>query len=739
MAVFTLALCAMFALRATGEPAKLRRPLATRLSTRRPASARALSRGTLPATEAAPYGVGTVTPGEPIKCRAAVAWGAKQPIKIEEVWVDPPKEGEVRVRVIANALCHTDMYTLDGEDPEGLFPCILGHEAGAVVVDVGPGVTSVAPGDRVIPCYTPECRRLDCIFCQSDKTNLCPRIRGTQGKGLMPDGTSRFRLASSDERLFHFMGCSTFSEFTVLAEISCAKISPAAPLEQVCLLGCGVATGWGAVWNTVKVEAGSTVAVFGLGAVGLAVVQAARIAGAREIFAIDVNAAKFDAARELGASVCINPRDLPDGTSIVAELQRRTSWGVDYTFDATGSTQVMRDALEAAHRGWGVSCVIGVAGAGKEIATRPFQLVTGRTWKGTAFGGWKSRTHVPQLVRRVLSGELPVHRYITHTFDGLEGTQAAIDALHSGDCLRAVVRYAPPPPPPPPAGLERAGGSVRLLSERRAAGGTQLRLSHESAACGCTMSFSIFLPSGTPPPSGWPSVCFLSGLTCTDENVVQKGGFQQHAARLGLAVLCPDTSPRGDGVAGCSTGDWALGEGASFYVDATRPPFSRTFRMESYLKDELLPLAARAFALDSARMGVSGFSMGGHGALTLFWRHPGLFKSASAFAPICNPTQGGWGRAAFAAYLGSVEAGKAHDACELVRAYSGPRPPVLVDQGAADEYLRTELMPAQLQRACAEAGYPLKLRTHAGYDHSFLFVASFIAEHLEHHAAQLAS
>lgn len=416
--------------------------------------------------------------------------------------------------------------------------------------------------------------------------------------------------------------------------------------------------------------------------------------------------------------------------------------------------------------------MIGVAGAGKEISTRPFQLVTGRSWKGarnaprrrhptalahtargspnpknpatpaptagTAFGGWKSRTHVPQLVRRVLSGELPVARYITHTFDGLEGTQAAIDALHSGGCLRAVVRYARAPGAGA-GGAEARGAEagVRLLSERSAGGGRQLRLSHASAELGCEMTFSVFLPPGDPPAGGWPALLFLSGLTCTDENAVQKAGFQAHAARLGLAVLCPDTSPRGAGVPGGETGDFALGAGASFYLDATQPPWAAHYRMESYLRDELIPLAAAAFGLDLGRLGVSGHSMGGHGALTLFLRNPGLFRSVSALAPICNPTLSPWGRRAFEAYLGSAQAGAAHDACELLRSYGGPRAPLLVDVGAADEFLKAELMPAALQAACAEAGHPLTLRTHAGYDHSYLFVASFIGDHLAHHMAQL--
>jgi S-(hydroxymethyl)glutathione dehydrogenase/alcohol dehydrogenase len=368
-----------------------------------------------------------------------VAWGVND-LRTETITVAPPKAGEVRIKVISNALCHTDIYTLEGSDPEGIFPSILGHEAGAIVESVGEGVTSVKPGDKIIPCYTPECGQPDCIFCMSKKTNLCPRIRATQGQGVMPDGTSRFSLASTGENLSHFMGCSTFSEYSVVAEISCAKIADTAPLDIACLLGCGVTTGLGAVWKTMKVEPGSSVAVFGLGAVGLSVIQGAQMRGANRIFAVDTNPKKFDMAVQLGATDCVNPSDYdkPIQTVLATEL---TQWGIDYTFDCTGHTDVMRAALESAHRGWGESCVIGVAAAGHEISTRPFQLVTGRRWAGTAFGGFKSRSEVPGLVDDYLSGDLPLDHYVTHRFQGIDGITQAIDALHSGDCLRAVVNY----------------------------------------------------------------------------------------------------------------------------------------------------------------------------------------------------------------------------------------------------------------------------------------------------------
>jgi len=378
--------------------------------------------------------------GQPIKCKAAVARGVKD-LRIEEITVAPPKAGEVRLKVHSNALCHTDIYTLEGHDPEGIFPSILGHEAGTVVESVGEGVTSVKPGDKVVPCYTPQCGEADCIFChppRGKRTNLCPKIRSTQGAGVMPDGTSRF-TGSSGEEIKHFMGCSTFSEYTVVADISCAKVSDTAPLDTCSLLGCGVATGLGAVWNTCNVEGGSSVAVFGLGAVGLSVIQGAKMRGAKRIFAIDTNPGKFKVAKELGATDCVNPLD--HDQPIQQVLVGMTKWGVDYTFDATGNVNVMRAALESAHRGWGVSCIIGVAAAGQEISTRPFQLVTGRTWKGTAFGGFKSRSEVPGLIADYERGDLDLDCYITHRFQGVEGTVEAIKALHSGDCLRAVVTY----------------------------------------------------------------------------------------------------------------------------------------------------------------------------------------------------------------------------------------------------------------------------------------------------------
>jgi len=371
-------------------------------------------------------------------CNAIVAMGVNQ-LEQRKVRVAPPAPGEVRLKVVANAICHTDLYTLEGSDPEGLFPSILGHEAGCIVESVGKGVTSVVAGDHVIPCYTPQCKKADCIFCQSNKTNLCPEIRATQGQGVMPDGTVRFADAETGVPYHHFMGCSTFCEYTVVPEIAVAKIDQAADLGTVCMLGCGVTTGIGAVRNTTQVEAGSSVAVFGLGAIGLAVIQAAKLAGASRIFAIDVNEDKFGNALSLGATDTLNP--LASETPIQQVLVGMTKWGVDYTYDCTGNVDVMRSALEAAHRGWGVSCVIGVAAAGKEISTRPFQLVTGRKWMGTAFGGYKARDGVPELVTEYLEGGLKLDHFVSSRFDGLGATQEAIDSMHSGKVLRAIVSY----------------------------------------------------------------------------------------------------------------------------------------------------------------------------------------------------------------------------------------------------------------------------------------------------------
>jgi len=393
---------------------------------------------TLTSSKARPISFGIVAKGEAIECDALVAMGVND-LQLKRVKVAPPAPGEVRIKIVANAICHTDLYTLEGSDPEGLFPCILGHEAGAVVESVGEGVTSVAVGDHVVPCYTPQCKKPDCVFCQSTKSNLCPAIRATQGQGVMPDGTSRFADAVDGTPYHHFMGCSTFAEYSVVPEIALAKIDKNADLATVCMLGCGVTTGIGAVRITTAVEQGASVAVFGLGAIGIAVIQAAKQAGASRIFAIDINTDRFEMATQLGATDCLNPAEHLEPMQQV--LVKATQWGADYTFDCTGDTDVMRSALEAAHRGWGVSCVIGVAAAGKEISTRPFQLVTGRKWVGTAFGGVKSRDGVPRLVEEYLQGTLPLDHFVSQRYQGLASIPEAIEAMHGGKVLRAVVSY----------------------------------------------------------------------------------------------------------------------------------------------------------------------------------------------------------------------------------------------------------------------------------------------------------
>jgi len=369
-----------------------------------------------------------------MRTRAAVAWQAGKPLSIEEVDLAGPQAGEVLVRIVATGVCHTDAFTLSGADPEGLFPAILGHEGGGVVEEVGTGVTSVKPGDHVIPLYTPECGK--CKFCTSGKTNLCQAIRATQGKGLMPDGTSRFSI--NGKPVLHYMGTSTFSEYTVLPEIAVAKINPRAPLEKVCLLGCGITTGIGAVLNTAKVQPGASVAVFGLGGIGLSVVQGAVMAKAARIIAIDANPAKFEMARALGATDFINPKDYDRPLQqVIVDL---TDGGVDYSFECIGNVNVMRTALECCHKGWGESIIIGVAGAGQEISTRPFQLVTGRVWRGTAFGGVKGRSQLPGYVERYLSGEIRIDEMVSAELP-LEQINHAFDLMHEGKVIRSVIRF----------------------------------------------------------------------------------------------------------------------------------------------------------------------------------------------------------------------------------------------------------------------------------------------------------
>ncbi len=369
-----------------------------------------------------------------MKTRAAVAWKAGDPLTIEEIDLEGPKKGEVLLRMVATGVCHTDAFTLSGDDPEGLFPAILGHEGGGIVEEIGEGVTSVKVGDHVIPLYTPECGT--CSFCTSGKTNLCQAIRSTQGQGLMPDGTSRFSI--NGKTIYHYMGTSTFSEYTVLPEIAIAKINKEAPLDKVCLLGCGITTGIGAVLNTAKVEPGATVAVFGLGGIGLSVIQGAVMANASRIIAIDINEDKFEMARMLGATDFINPKKYSEPIQdVIVDI---TNGGADYSFECIGNVELMRSALECCHKGWGESVIVGVAGAGQEISTRPFQLVTGRVWRGTAFGGVKGRTQLPDYVDKYMSGEIKIDPFVTHTMP-LDEINTAFDLMHQGKSIRSVVIY----------------------------------------------------------------------------------------------------------------------------------------------------------------------------------------------------------------------------------------------------------------------------------------------------------
>ena len=369
-----------------------------------------------------------------MKTRAAVAFEAGKPLEITTLDLDGPKAGEVLIRNVATGVCHTDAFTLSGEDPEGLFPAVLGHEGGAIVEETGAGVTSVAAGDHVIPLYTPECG--ECNFCTSGKTNLCQAIRVTQGQGLMPDGTSRF--SQNGTPVYHYMGTSTFSEYTVLPEIAVAKVNASAPLEKVCLLGCGITTGIGAVLNTAKVEAGATVAVFGLGGVGLSAIQGATMAKAGRIVAIDINPDKFQLATQLGATDTVNPRDYDAPIQdVIFDL---TDGGVDYSFECIGNVELMRAALECCHKGWGEATIIGVAGAGQEISTRPFQLVTGRVWRGSAFGGCKGRSELPGMVDQYLDGDIKIDEFITYTMP-LEDINRAFDLMHEGKSIRSVIHF----------------------------------------------------------------------------------------------------------------------------------------------------------------------------------------------------------------------------------------------------------------------------------------------------------
>jgi S-(hydroxymethyl)glutathione dehydrogenase/alcohol dehydrogenase len=368
-----------------------------------------------------------------MKVKAAIAVESAKPLVIDEIDLEGPKAGECLVRLAATGVCHTDAFTLSGEDPEGLFPAVLGHEGAGVVEEVGEGVMALAPGDHVIPLYTPECRQ--CKFCLSGKTNLCGAIRDTQGRGLMPDGTSR--ISYKGEKIHHYMGTSTFAEYTIVPEIALAKVNPTAPLDKICLLGCGVTTGIGAVLHTAKVEPGASVAIFGLGGIGLSVVQGAVMAGAERIIGVDTNPTKFELARQFGATEFLNPKDVESVDEAIVEM---TDGGVDYSFECVGNTDLMATALRSTHKGWGESIIVGVAGAGKEIHARPFLLVTGRSWRGTAFGGTKGRTQLPAFVDRYLAGRIKLDEMVSATMP-LEDINKAFEMMHAGEVIRSVILY----------------------------------------------------------------------------------------------------------------------------------------------------------------------------------------------------------------------------------------------------------------------------------------------------------
>jgi len=464
-----------------------------------------------------------------------------------------------------------------------------------------------------------------------------------------------------------------------------------------------------------------------VGAVGLAVMMGCKKAGASQIIGVDINNEKEKVAREFGATAFVNPKE--HDRPIQQVLADMTDGGLDYTFECVGNVHTMRAALESCHKGWGESIIIGVAAAGQEISTRPFQLVTGRSWKGTAFGGWKSRTEVPKLVQTVMRGEMPVDGYITHKLQGLEKVNEAIDALHSGSCLRAVVHISDSGLPM--AKLPKLKGNVRVEN------GYMKQLSHWSDTCQCEMTFSVFLPDSQTRTSPLPPVLyFLSGLTCSDENARTKAHFAAEAGRVGLAVVFPDTSPRGVNLPGEDDG-WDFGSGAGFYVDATTEPWSKHYKMYSYVTKELPELISGLFPVDPVKRSITGHSMGGHGAMVAHLKNPGMYTSVSAFSPIVNPSAVPWGEKAFTGYLGSVEAGKAYDATELVRSYSGPKPSILIDQGTADGFLRNQLKPENFAAAAAEAGYPCQVRLQPLYDHSYYMISTFMRDHIDHHARAL--
>ncbi len=652
-----------------------------------------------------------------MKTKAAVATAARKPLEIMTVDLDGPKAGEVLVEIKASGVCHTDEFTRSGADPEGLFPAILGHEGAGIVVDVGPGVTSVRKGDHVIPLYTPECRQ--CKSCTSRKTNLCTAIRATQGKGLMPDGTSRFSIGK--DMVHHYMGCSTFSNFTVLPEIAVAKIREDAPFDKVCYIGCGVTTGIGAVINTAKVEAGANVVVFGLGGIGLNVVQGARLVGANKIIGVDLNPARKALAEKFGLTHFVNPKEV--GGDLVAHLVALTDGGADYSFECVGNVDLMRQALECCHRGWGVSVIIGVAGAGKEISTRPFQLVTGRVWKGTAFGGARGRTDVPKIVDWYMDGKINIDDLITHKMPLAKiNTRVRFDALRRIDPQRGGLLVT----------------TLNCISEHACYGGEQRFYRHDSRETRGPMKFSVYLPPQANAVKV-PVLYFLSGLTCTEETFCIKSHAQKCAAELGLMLISPGHQParaahsrrrRSLGLrlfrrllCGCHAG--TLGAKLSDVqlcraraaADCGRA-FSRNPRRDRNIR----PFHGRP---RRAHLGVA---------------QPGTVQVGFGICADCGALAMSLGPARHSAIILAprLEIWSEHDATELVarRAYPGP---ILIDQGTADQYLAEQLLPEKFAAAAAKSGQRLSLRMQPGYDHGYYFIQTFMADHLRHHAQQLGS
>ena len=514
----------------------------------------------------------------------------------------------------------------------------------------------------------------------------------------MTDGTSRFTTLDG-QTIWHFMGCSTFSEYTVLNDISLAKINPQANPYEACLLGCGVSTGWGAVFNNPNFRSKTSVAVWGLGAVGLSVVQAAKIRGADRIYGLDINEDKFEVAKEFGCTECFNPLK----GSAKDFLLGKEKWGIDFTFDCTGNVQVMRDALESAHRGFGESTVIGVAAAGKELATRPFQLITGRVWKGTAFGGWKSRVDVPNLVNKVMVSELPIAKYITHTFEGLDKVQDCVDILHGGSCLRGVVKISP-------YDLQEAP-KIKVVESYKLFGGVHKVVEHWSHSTQCVMKFGIFLPDAEikDQREAYPALYFLSGLTCTHENIPQKVNFAEHAKRHNIAVVFPDTSPRN---VGAEEGNWTVGYGAGHYCNATTDAYKTHFNMYDYIVNELPQVVEQFFPVKKGVKSITGFSMGGGGALMIAAKNPDMFKSVTAFAPISHPTTAKtFCQTAFSKYFSALDEAKAYDTVEILNAAGKDLklPPGFVDVGTLDKF-HEDLAIKELERALRHNGHGHPIR-----------------------------